>query len=159
VTFDEAAANALLARLREQVETCDGLSFAETDAASAFAGTLGEGADCSPTASDYSILYACAPGLFCEALEATEETVSRAECHRYTAVGEACNGAECTPGSHCAAPSLDEPGICVENAPTGAPCVEDTDCASELCDEVSLTCAPIDPHDTWCTEGPITETE
>ena len=158
VSFDQAAASALVERLRAQTATCAAIAPAEIDYVAATRGSLAAGDDCTPSDDDYSLLFACAPGLHCHVVDgATDDDPAHGTCTRAAALGATCGDDDlCETGSHCASASTaGNPGTCVRDAAVGQPCTEDSDCASAICDGDTFTCDPGDPDDTWCGGGAL----
>jgi hypothetical protein len=161
VTFDASAGDALLARIDEATTSCSVLPAGALDVDAAFVGTLAEGASCSPTMSDYSTLFACAPGLYCYVTDFGDETTPpAADCRRYRAEGDACDasGMTCAPGLYCGSgATIDDPGVCHPLLAPGAPCADDFECVTDFCDDtMGDTCAAADPDDTWCVDAAAT---
>jgi hypothetical protein len=160
VSFDAAAGSALVARLRAEATTCDALAPGEIDYVAATRGSLHAGDDCTPTDDDYSLLFACGPGLYCQVVDgSTDDDPAQGTCTIAVTVGSTCDGDDvCETGAHCAAAATPgDPDTCVRDAAVGAPCTEDSDCASAICDGVTSTCDPSDPDDTWCGGGALDE--
>lgn len=157
VVFDEAAADALLALLESVRTTCPVMDPGALEVDSAFPGTLPAGGDCSPSGTDYSTLFTCAPGHYCYVTDFGDETTPpAAECRPYRAEGASCDvGEECARGLYCAevpGAGVDDPGVCTAYTAAGEPCQLDAQCASDWCDEDLGTCRATDAQDTYCVD-------
>lgn len=156
VVFVEAAADALLATLRDASRgTCPILDPSMIQLDTAFAGTVEAGGDCSPVGTDYSPLLSCAPGHYCYVTELGDEThPPAADCRLYRAEGETCDiGMECALGHFCQdGATIDDPGICRPQLAAGATCDFDHECPSDWCDEDLFTCRATDADDTYCVD-------
>lgn len=161
VSYDATAGAAILETVRAAAADCAPASLDAIGSEGAFVGTLDEGADCSPSATDFSSLYSCAPGLECYVTDfGGETTPPTAECRRRRSVGEACDaiGMNCAPGLYCAdGASIDDPGVCRALLPSGSACLSDYECTSDLCDEDTGLCTALDPEDTWCVDATFDE--
>lgn len=156
VVFDSAAGDALLARLHAATPSCPIADPASLEVDAAFHGTLAEGADCSPAASDYSALYACGPGLECYVTDFGDAmNPPRADCRRLRAAGETCDAtAHCGPGLYCGdGPTIDAPGACRAKLAPGAACSFDFECTSDVCDATASTCTAPTADDTYCVDA------
>ncbi|MDQ3033877.1 MAG: hypothetical protein M3Y87_15785 [Myxococcota bacterium] len=156
IVLDQVAADALLARLRDESSgTCAVRDASQVELDTVFTGTLPEGGDCSPSGTDYSPLFTCSAGLYCYVTDfGSETTPPQADCRRYRAAGETCDiGMECGPGLYCQdGPTIDDPGSCAPHVAAGAACEFDHECGSDWCDEDLGTCRALDAHDAYCVD-------
>lgn len=157
VVFNGAAAAALLANLELAAEDCEidlRIESPYTLVQSTIIGQLTENANCIPPFEDgdFSVYYACAPGLDCvnhEPLEGDETYV----CEPLRTLGQACSTDDayyqCVAGSYCGAE-----GECIAAKADGMGCEGDFECVSGSCvwDEVSETTACGEPtaYNLYC---------
>jgi hypothetical protein len=161
VVFDSTAADALVARLESGAMSCAIMDAGALLVDEAFRGTLAVGADCSPTATDFSNLFACGPGSYCYVSDFGDETTPPvASCRAQAAAGSPCDLPEdCAPGTYCGpGATIDDPGVCTALSAGGVACADDFQCASDTCDEVSGTCLSIDADDTYCVDATLEPT-
>lgn len=104
-----------------------------------------------PTGSACVASEECAGGGFCDK-SCAGDMCCTGTCAPRVAVGGACDGARCRPGTYC------KQGVCAEYLPLGAPCTASNECASPgfceiAADASSGTCALPDPAGSPCNPG------
>lgn len=153
--FNSTAAAQLLANLQAATEDCELDLRVDSPyllVESVITGQLAENADCITPFDDddFSVYYACAPGLQCvnhEPLEGEETYV----CEPLRAIGEPCSTDDayytCVAGAYCG-----DSGECVAAKADGESCESESECVSGSCmwDTEAATCGEPDAFTLYC---------